>query len=338
MTRTATHAGPYAVGSFRAGTAEFAGLVVDTSVYPLYNAAGLCRPSVRELIEHWPSVRPELEARVRVGGPAPFTLDELSVLPPLEPRQVFQAGANYRRHAADPAYRDHQPVDGHTATPAGVVEGYIEWTVRGEPYVFNGSVSAICGAYDDVVLPLGTEQNDFEPELAAVIGIPARRVSPADALSYVVGYTIVNDITSRDRLRRNDLPQLGSDWVRAKNAPTFLPTGPFLVPAEFLGDPMRLTISLRLNGRDVQQDSTADMVFDVAHLVSYCSHLTTLQPGDLILTGSPAGNGIRSGRFLQPGDVMETEITGLGVQRNGCIAESGPTGPRTHPSAFSTVA
>lgn len=333
MTRLATHAGPYALGTFRAGTSEFAGLVVGAAVYPIEDAAGLCRPSVRELLEHWEAVRPELEARWRQGGVAPFTLVELEVLPPVEPRQIFQSGANYRTHVMELAVVDRRPDDRRTDDEIRYDAGrqQDERAESGDPYIFAGAVSALCGAYDDVILPSGTEQNDFELELAVVIGAPARRVTPADALSYVAGYTIANDITSRDRLRRQDLPDIGPDWTRAKNAPTFLPTGPFLVPAEFVGDPMDLHITLRLNGQVMQDESTKDMIFDVAHLVSYCSHLTTLQPGDLILTGSPAGNGIHWGRLLQPGDVMESDIEGLGLQRNGCIAETAariePTNP-----------
>jgi 2-keto-4-pentenoate hydratase/2-oxohepta-3-ene-1,7-dioic acid hydratase in catechol pathway len=187
--------------------------------------------------------------------------------------------------------------------------------------VFTGAVSALCGAYDDVVLPAGTTKNDFELELAAVIGRPARRVPRADALSHVVGYTIVNDITTREWVWRRDLPELGTDWFKSKNSPTFLPTGPFVVPAEFVGDPMDLQVTLRLNGEVMQNESTKDMIFDVAQIVSYCSQIATLLPGDLVLTGSPAGNGMHWGRLLRPGDVMESEITGLGRQRNGCVAE-----------------
>jgi 2-keto-4-pentenoate hydratase/2-oxohepta-3-ene-1,7-dioic acid hydratase in catechol pathway len=146
-------------------------------------------------------------------------------------------------------------------------------------------------------------------------------VSRETALDHVAGYTIVNDITTREWVWRRDLPELGTDWFRAKNAPTFLPTGPFLVPAEFIDDPMDLQVTLRLNGQLMQDESTKDMIFDVARLVAYCSQVAALLPGDLVLTGSPAGNGMHWGRLLRPGDVMEAEITGLGMQRNGCIAE-----------------
>ena len=114
---------------------------------------------------------------------------------------------------------------------------------------------------------------------------------------------------------------MGLDWLAGKNSPTFLPTGPLFVPAAHAGDPANLRIVLKVNGRTMQDESTADMVFDVAALVSFVSNVTEMRPGDLLLTGSPAGNGASLGVFLSPGDVMEGTITGLGTQRNVCVAE-----------------
>jgi 2-keto-4-pentenoate hydratase/2-oxohepta-3-ene-1,7-dioic acid hydratase in catechol pathway len=173
---------------------------------------------------------------------------------------------------------------------------------------------------DDVILPDTGTEHDWELELAAVMGRRAYRVSRRDALGYVAGYTIVNDITTRDRVYRPDLPGIGTDWLAAKNAPTFLPAGAWLVPAAFAGDPMNLRITLSVNGEVMQDESTADMIFDVARLIEHTSFITEMLPGDLLLTGSPAGNGASRGRFLKPGDVMEGSITGLGSQRNRCVA------------------
>jgi 2-keto-4-pentenoate hydratase/2-oxohepta-3-ene-1,7-dioic acid hydratase in catechol pathway len=119
---------------------------------------------------------------------------------------------------------------------------------------------------------------------------------------------------------RPDLEAIGTDWLRAKNSPTFLPTGPYIVPSVFVPDPMSLKVTLKLNGELMQDGTTADMIYDVARLVSYASKIVALQPGDLVLTGSPEGNGMHYGRFLTEGDVMEGEITGLGRQRNRCVA------------------
>jgi 2-keto-4-pentenoate hydratase/2-oxohepta-3-ene-1,7-dioic acid hydratase in catechol pathway len=327
MNRHAAHAGPYALGTFRAGGREFAGLVLGDRVHPIDDAAGLHLPSVRQLLEHWDAVRPELAARAVRNPDNGFELESVEVLPPVQPRQIFQSGANYRTHVMELAAADRKPGDARSDEEVRAEIGRLqdERARSGEPYVFTGAVSALCGAYDDVVLPVGTSKNDFELELAAVIGRPARRVSRADALSHVVGYTIVNDITTREWVWRRDLPELGTDWFRSKNSPTFLPTGPLVVPAEFVGDPMDVQVTLRLNGQIMQNESTKDMIFDVAQIVSYCSQIATLLPGDLVLTGSPAGNGMHWGRLLRPGDVMESEITGLGRQRNGCVAEESLT-------------
>jgi 2,4-diketo-3-deoxy-L-fuconate hydrolase len=188
--------------------------------------------------------------------------------------------------------------------------------------VFLGSAHPMIGARDDVILPGDSDQHDWELELAAVIGGPARRIPRDRALEVVAGYTICNDLTTRDALIRPDARGLGLDWLAGKNAPTFLPTGPLFVPAAHAGDPMDLQITLKLNGAVMQDESTSDMVFDVAALIEHISMVAELRPGDLVLTGSPAGNGAARGVFLRPGDVIEGTITGLGEQRNRCVAET----------------
>jgi 2,4-didehydro-3-deoxy-L-rhamnonate hydrolase len=188
--------------------------------------------------------------------------------------------------------------------------------------VFTGLPSAICGPYDDVVLPSDSDQPDWELELAAVIGRPSRRVTVADALDAVAGWVIVNDLTLRDKVFRREPGALGADWLAAKNPPTFLPAGPVIVPRSAIPDPGDLRITLRLNGQVMQDESTKDMIFDVPRIVAHCSQAATLLPGDLVLTGSPAGNGLAHGRLLRPGDVMESAIAGLGAQVNHCVAEA----------------
>ena len=163
---------------------------------------------------------------------------------------------------------------------------------------------------------------DWELELAAVMGRRAWRVPRVEALAYVAGYTICNDITARDHVNRPDLGGIGTDWLAGKNWPTFFPTGPYLVPAAHAGDPMALEIQLWLNGQLMQHSTTADMMFDLGRLIEHASSIAELRPGDLLLTGSPPGNGVVHGRFLRDGDVMEAEITGLGRQRNRCVARS----------------
>jgi 2-keto-4-pentenoate hydratase/2-oxohepta-3-ene-1,7-dioic acid hydratase in catechol pathway len=239
---------------------------------------------------------------------------------PFLPGRIFQSGANYHRHVVDlavarAAERGH---DEGTAR-ADAVRLMDERVAHGTPYVFLGLPAAMCGAYDDVVLPATGGQHDWELELGVVIGTGAYRINRADAWAHVAGYVTVNDLTTRDRVFRPDLPGIGTDWLAGKNAPTFLPTGPWLVPAQFVADPGNLRITLRLNDETMQDESTADMIFDIPRVIEHVSAICPLLPGDLILTGSPAGNGAHHQRYLRAGDVMTATITGLGEQRNICV-------------------
>ncbi|MGX1372903.1 2-keto-4-pentenoate hydratase/2-oxohepta-3-ene-1,7-dioic acid hydratase in catechol pathway [Streptomyces canus] len=310
-----TPAGPFVLGTFRcsAGVA-FPGLVTGARVRDLSDLV----PSVRALVEDWDACLPRLDGLAGSADGAWHDLASLCVLPPLEPGQILQSGANYRKHVVDLVAAEKESVHGATPEEARAdAEQMMDERIRsGVPYVFLGSTRAMCGPYDDIVLPALGEQHDWELELALVIGRKGRDIPAGEAMSYVAGYTICNDLTTRDRLYRPDLKAIGTDWFTAKNADTFLPTGPFLVPAAFVGDPDDLRITLRHNGVVRQDESTKDMIFDIPRLIAYVSTTTTLHPGDLLLTGSPAGNGAHWGVFLKPGDVLEAEITGLGHQRN----------------------
>jgi 2-keto-4-pentenoate hydratase/2-oxohepta-3-ene-1,7-dioic acid hydratase in catechol pathway len=312
---------PFALGTFADAEGEFAGLVLDEgrSVIALREERW---PTTREMLGDWDAAFARL-GELAAGRPGTvIPVEELRVCAPLAPIQILQSGANYRAHVIDIILAEEHERGNMTDDEARVMGARImdERALSGEPYVFLGSPTAICGPYDRVELPAEGEQHDWELELAAVIGKPARNVPRERALEHVAGYTIANDLTTRDLVYRPDLKAIGTDWLRAKNAPTFLPTGPFIVPAAFIADPMDLTITLRLNGEVMQSASTEDMIFDVAALVSYVSRRVRLEPGDLLCTGSPAGNGMHHRRFLQAGDVIESEISGLGRQRNECVA------------------
>ncbi|WP_216907385.1 fumarylacetoacetate hydrolase family protein [Nocardia noduli] len=277
--------------------------------------------STAELLDHWDDVSAVLDrlAQVRDGW-EPLSAHE--VLSPVEPRQIFQAGANYRTHVIDIAAAHHDGTDGRTVEQVRAdAAAEMDARLLHPPYVFQGLPSAICGAYDEVVLPADGTEPDWELELAAVIGRRARRIRPEEALDFVAGWTMVNDLTLRERIFRKDIPALGADWLAAKNSPTFLPTGPVLVPRRVIPDPGDLRIVLTLNGETMQDESTKDMIFDVARIIAHCSEVATLLPGDLVLTGSPAGNGKAYGRLLRAGDVMDSTIGGLGSQRNRCVDE-----------------
>jgi 2-keto-4-pentenoate hydratase/2-oxohepta-3-ene-1,7-dioic acid hydratase in catechol pathway len=191
-----------------------------------------------------------------------------------------------------------------------------------KPYCFSKQVSAVSGPNDPLTLPRDIEKPDWELELAVVIGRACHRVSAKDAMSYVAGYAIINDITGRDLVFRRDGSAIGADWLAAKSQPGFAPFGPYLVPASQVADVYKLRLQLAVNGRLMQDESTSDMLIDIARQVEHLSNIVHLQPGDVIATGSPAGNGSMHGVFLRPGDVMQGSITGLGAQHILCVAES----------------
>ncbi|SCF26023.1 fumarylacetoacetate hydrolase family protein [Micromonospora mirobrigensis] len=182
------------------------------------------------------------------------------------------------------------------------------------PIVFYKAPNTVVGPDDDVLVPRGAGRVDWEVELAVVIGRRARYLaSPREALGHVAGYLLSNDLSERDF----QLTVSGGQWSKGKSCETFQPLGPWLLPAEEVGDPQALRLRSWVNGEPRQDSSTADMVFDVAYLVWHLSQFTVLEPGDLINTGTPEGVAL-SGRFpyLAAGDVVEVEIDGLGRQRS----------------------
>ncbi len=193
-----------------------------------------------------------------------------------------------------------------------------------EPIVFMKATSCIQGPDDDVMLPKGSKKSDWEVELGIVIGSKAQYVSQKDALTYVAGYCLVNDVSEREyQLER------GPQWDKGKGCDTFGPIGPWLVTADEIPNPQKLGMWLDLNGLPMQQGNTKTMIFGVAKIVSYLSQFMTLLPGDVITTGTPPGvgmglkkNGISAPRYLKKGDMMSLGIDGLGVQTQRVVAYS----------------
>ncbi len=328
----------YALGTFAVDDGpEFGALIIGDAAWELEPRLG---SGVRELLDDWAASLPRLQelADSLDGSAGDHDVQSLRPLPPVSPPgQVFQAGANYRQHLieltnAGPDRMHREMTDEERQRALASIE---ERARDGAPYVFLGLPHACVGAEDEIVLPSGLVSVDWELELAAVIGISARHVSREEAYTVIAGYTICNDITARDLIFRADVAGIGTDWLAGKNWPTFLPTGPLLVPAVHVGDPMDLRITLRLNGDVMQDSSTSDMMFDIARLVEHVSSITELRPGDMLLTGSPAGNGVFHDRFLTDSDVIESEITGLGRQVNRCVAETTPEALR--PTASQTA-
>lgn len=208
--------------------------------------------------------------------------------------KIICVGLNYADHAAESG----QPVPE-------------------QPVIFMKATSAIVGAFDDVVIPPGSEKTDWEVELGVVIGNAARGVSRETALDHVAGYLIVNDVSERAFQFEH-----GGQWVKGKSCDTFAPLGPWLLTRDKMPNPQNLSMWLDVNGHRYQHGNTRTMVFDVAALISHISRYMTLQPGDVISTGTPPGVGLghRPPVYLKPGDVMELGITGLGTQRQHVVA------------------
>ncbi|MBV7396740.1 fumarylacetoacetate hydrolase family protein [Mameliella sediminis] len=187
-----------------------------------------------------------------------------------------------------------------------------------EPVMFMKATSAICGPNDPIIIPRGSEKTDWEVELAVIIGKRAKYVSEAEAMDYVAGYAVTNDVSERAfQIERS------GQWTKGKSCDNYGQIGPWLVTRDEVADPQNLRMWLTVNGETKQDGSTATMVYGVAHLVSYLSQFMSLQPGDVISTGTPPGVGMGQTpqQYLRPGDVVELGIEGLGQQRQTAIAD-----------------
>ena len=187
-----------------------------------------------------------------------------------------------------------------------------------EPVIFMKATSAICGPNDPIIIPRDSEKTDWEVELAVVIGKRAKYVSEADAMDYVAGFAVTNDVSERAfQIER------AGQWTKGKSCDNYGQIGPWLVTKDEVADPQNLSMWLTVNGKMMQDGSTQTMVYGVAHVVSYLSQFMSLQPGDVISTGTPPGVGMgqKPPQYLRPGDVVELGIEGLGTQRQDVIAD-----------------
>jgi len=211
--------------------------------------------------------------------------------------KVLAIGLNYRLHAQE----------------AGM-------PIPSEPIFFLKATSSICGPNDDVIIPKGSVKTDYEVELAIVIGTIARYVDIKDAKKHIAGYCVVNDVSEREyQIER------GGQWTKGKSCDTFCPMGPWLVTADEIPDAGKLQVTTDVNGERRQDSNSADLIFGIEHIVSYCSQFMTLNPGDVIPTGTPSGvaMGMKPPQFLRAGDRMRIAIEGLGEQNNRLVAHSG---------------
>lgn len=187
-----------------------------------------------------------------------------------------------------------------------------------EPTLFLKATSAISGPYDDIVMPRNSEKTDWEVELAAIIGKRAQYVSEKDALNYVAGYCVLDDVSER----AFQLERGGQQHTKGKSADTFCPLGPYLVTRDEVPDPQNLRLWTEVNGERMQDGKTADMIFPVAKLIAYITEFMTLEPGDVVTTGTPdgVGRGRKPPRYLRAGETVELGIDGLGSQRHRVVA------------------
>jgi 2-keto-4-pentenoate hydratase/2-oxohepta-3-ene-1,7-dioic acid hydratase in catechol pathway len=233
-------------------------------------------------------------------------LDDVRLLAPIaRPPKVIGLAVNYAAH--------HRELD----RPQGLPDDPRTHTTP-RPFLMPGT--AILGPDDTIPWPAFSREVDYEVELAVIIGAKAHRIAPQDAPACIAGYTIANDISARSVTHsrgRTDRPKDAFfDWLHGKWSDGFCPTGPLLVTPDEVGDPMDLDISLKVNGLPRQDANTSQMIFPVCELVSFLSQLMTLEPGDLIATGTPSGVGAADGRFLEAGDVLSCRIEKLGELTN----------------------
>jgi 2-keto-4-pentenoate hydratase/2-oxohepta-3-ene-1,7-dioic acid hydratase in catechol pathway len=270
------------VGAERAGALDAAGVKRDLSLLiPDITPDWLSPQKLAALGAIDLAKLPAVAEGVRFGAPVGGS------------RQFVAIGLNYGKHAAETGAQPPK-----------------------EPIVFNKAITCIQGPDDNVKLPDGSEQMDWEVELAVVIGTTARSVAKADALKYVAGYSLANDVSER-----HWQTQRGGQWVKGKSFDTFGPLGPYLVTADEIADPQALPVSLKVNGVTRQNSSTSDMIFSVAEIVAHLSLFMTLLPGDVIVTGTPEGVGLgmKPPVFLKRGDVMELDGGILGRQRQTVV-------------------
>lgn len=251
---------------------------------------------IRDLSQLVPDLSPEWLAPDRLEALAAIDLEKLPVVdepvrlgtPVSGVRQFMAIGLNYRKHAEE----------------AGMA-------IPEEPVVFTKAITSLSGPNDDIVLPDGSTEGDWEIELGFIMGTTARKVSVDKALDYVAGYCLANDVSERHwQIKR------GGQWTKGKSFDTFGPIGPWLVTTDEIPDPQTLEMELKVNGETKQKSTTADMIFSVAEIVSHLSQFMTLLPGDVVITGTPAGVGLgmKPQQFLKKGDVITLSIEHLGTQ------------------------
>jgi 2,4-diketo-3-deoxy-L-fuconate hydrolase len=307
-----------ALATYRRAGSLAPALVLDNRLYDFEAALAAGLPTapiewarsggVEAMLQNWPTASawlkaatPAAESAIRAGT-LEAVVDGLDLIAaPYVPQRIFCAASNFASHANE----------------MGTV---LAAKSQSKPYMFLKLSNTVIGNGETVRMPPETSKLDWEVELAAVIGKRVRRVSVADALDAVACYTILNDISARDLNVRSDYP-FKHDWFQGKCHDTFAPIGPWLVPASQIPDPQAVQMRLDVNDVPMQQDSTANMIWTVREQIAYLSTIVTLEPGDVIATGTPTGVGMGRGVFLKAGDRMIASIEGIGRLANDVQAE-----------------
>lgn len=283
-------------------------MVLDAQVLDAVELTGTrADTTIDTLLADWPAAEHRIRDALASGRDASrLPLSGVTLLPPVPMRAaIYCAGANYYGHAKEMADYAGRPAPADPRTSGG------------QPWHFLKAPGTTVGDGATVTIPAAAPTTlDWEVELAAVIGAEARNVSAADALDYVAGYTVANDLSARALLWREGLATASpfrADWMSHKNFDGSCPIGPWLVPAADISDPQHLGLGLRVNGADMQGDNTSDMIFTVAEQIAHLSSLITLHPGDVVLSGTPGGVGSVRGQFLAAGDVVEAWVEGIGT-------------------------
>ena len=306
------------LAQFRTGTskAQLLGVLIDDRLFEIGELARAVRAAagepaswllngnnMLEVITRGASALADINALIKEADAPGITneglelsLEAIEFLPAVHPGKILAIGRNYVDHA----------IEGGAAPPSA-------------PLLFNKLPNSLSSHNAPIVLPEISQKVDYEAELAVVIGRRAKRVSEANALDHVFGYTLINDVSARD-LQFGD-----GQWTRGKGLDTFAPLGPFITTRDEIADVQALKIEGRLNGEVMQSSNTAKMIFKVAFLVSYLSQGITLEPGDVIATGTPEGVGVfrEPPVLLKAGDVYEVEVEGLGTLSNPVVAAEG---------------
>lgn len=315
--------GSFGIGTYaRAGRKSFPGLVQpDGGVIDLSDHWY----DTHAIFDDWERAFDTLVDLAARDAGSDLRLADLAALPCVSHPNMLFAGSNYRQHVAE--MMTHNKFNQHARKPGESDEDFFQRNLEevdrrardGMPFFWTGLHSSLCGANDDIPLPLIGEHPDWEMELGVIVGKTGRYVKPEDAGDLIAGYVCVNDLGTVDEFRRSDV-RFQYDWL-SKHQPNFKVLGPFIVPKQFV-DFSQMRIELKVDGQVMQDWPVTDMIFRPEQILSYASERIRLVPGDLLSTGSPPGNGAFHGnRWLRPGDVMEGEITYLGRQTNTIVPE-----------------